>query len=167
MKNRSNGTFIIVMVVLGILELLNVLLLRYMCGVTQVIKIILFIMAVVLIFLAGRISKASHGHPSGWGALLGAIFGLFVGMKGFFIHVTPEQLQSKVQVKKSVEIANSYHVTLDKVQGQIPPELLKKAVEIANSPIMHMVTLTLTVVICTVVGLIIALIGGATARKKD
>jgi hypothetical protein len=148
MKNRS-VVFVSIIVVLGIIKLLIDQLLRSTGGATEAVQIIIWILAAVTIFFAGRISKSANGNPIGWGALLGAIGGLFAGAKGFFTHVTLDQLQQKIQ-------------------GQsIPPELLKKAVETANSTKMHVITLIVHVVIYIVIGLIIALVGGATTKRKD
>jgi len=152
MKERSLTTWIMWTVLLGVVSLiLNVLAVHH----PQVSSInwLLDILLLVLAYLGGRDASRQGRRPAWNGALLGVIYGLLVGVAGFYQHLTLAQLKS--QVKPGVSVA-----------------MMTKFVDMENATSTHLSTLLIGAIFFGLLGLIAGYIGArgvqrAMKRKSD
>jgi hypothetical protein len=104
------------------------------------------VLLLIIIFLVARLTKKKGGGSPLWmGALTGGIYGLIVPLGSFFEKVDASKFQMTTLTAQ--QIAN--------------------AVKYANSPLIHLVGVLGSIIIFGVSGLIVGVIGGATARREN
>lgn len=99
-----------------------------------------------LAYLAGRDASKQGRRPAWNGALLGALYGLLVGLAGFFQHLTVAQL--KAEVKPGVSTA-----------------MIQKFVDMENAPSTHLSSLLIGAVFFGLLGLIAGSLGARREKR--
>ncbi|MDA8391943.1 MAG: hypothetical protein M0Z87_03900 [Actinomycetota bacterium] len=148
----SYSRYYILAGVLGVLALaLGLLPLSVRSGL-GLVGLLIIVLAAVVAFLAGRTAKGAGAKPVKVGALVGLIYGVLSGISILLApHLTQRQLVRQLQ------------------RGHRPvpsATALKNALSFANSPTLHAVSFVVGAGISVVLGLLIALIGGATAKPR-
>ena len=115
------------------------------------LTLVIFILAAALAFMAGRSAKAAGAKPVKAGALVGLAYSVLPGIGTLFApRLTRSELVKRLQ---------SSH-------RPVPPGTnLNAILSAANSPTLHVVFLVVGIAFAVVVGLLIALVGGATAKS--
>lgn len=107
------------------------------------------LVAAAIVFLAGRQAKQAGGHPWRVGAITGIIFALFAGWASFAVHITRQEL-------------------LTRLHGHLPSTApMSVVLRAANSPAAHVVTWVGTLLEGVILGLILGWVGGMTARSPS
>lgn len=151
MKQPRMRIYYVLAAVLGVLALiLGVIPLQIRAQLGPV-PIVVVLLAAVTAFLAGRTAKQAGLGPVKAGAMVGLIYGLLGGI-GILLapHLTEADLKKQLQ----------------KAHRALPPAAnLHTVVAASNSMLFRGGSLVVLVVIAVVVGLLIALVGGATAKS--
>lgn len=132
-------------IVLGIVSLIiNVLGMQH----PQVSNInwLLDVALLALAYMVGRDASKQGRRPAWNGALIGAIYGILVGLAGFFQHITIAQLTS--EVKPGVSTA-----------------MIKQFVTMENSPITHLSSMAIGAVFFGLLGLIAGSLGARREKR--
>ena len=103
----------------------------------------------ITIFVAGRHAKVESGHPAKAGTLTGGIYGLCSGLWILFAKINRTQLIRELRARHA------------------PLTNLSIKLHAANSPVIHLIGLGGAIILGLVVGLILGLAGGFTARRRD
>jgi hypothetical protein len=109
-----------------------------------VISLLLDAVLLVVAFLFGRASKKQGGKPLWNGALAGAVFGLIGALGSFFVKIDASMLKNT-------------NLTADQIDT---------AVQWANSPVSHIISVVVAIILFGVLGLIAGVIGGATTKRE-
>lgn len=114
-------------------------------GFAAMAGIVVDVVALALLFLAGRQAKA-QGRPA-WraGLTTGVVFGLFAGWSSFFVVITRQTLAPRL--KASVSSAN-----------------IDKIVRAANTPPAHVAGWVEVIILWLLLGLLAGFIGGLATR---
>lgn len=114
------------------------------------VSLVIAVLAAVVAFMAGRSAKAAGAKPVKAGALVGLAYSVLADIGVLFApHLTRADLLKRLQ---------SAHRTVPSGAS------LNTALSVANSPTLHVVFFVVGVAVAVVVGLLIALVGGATAK---
>jgi hypothetical protein len=118
---------------------------RHHLGVASIAGLVVDVVALAILFLAGRQAKAG-GLPA-WraGLTTGVVFGLFAGWSSFFVRITRQALAPRL--KASVSSA-----------------VIDKVVRAANSPLAHVAGWVEVIILWLLLGLLAGFIGGLAAR---
>ena len=135
---------------LGIGIVLGAVALALALGKVSGLGVVLDVLIAATTFAAGFAARARGGHPAWSGAGVGAVYGIVLGIRSFFQKTTASELRSALE---------KAHRT--------SPVRMSRLLSIANSPLVHLGSLALTVIIFGVVGLIIGAIAGAIAGGRE
>ncbi|MCY0880657.1 MAG: hypothetical protein OWS74_01560 [Firmicutes bacterium] len=133
--------FYIVAVILGALALLNSIAFRQK-GVGVVFSILLDLLMLATAYLAGSAARKAQRKSAWTSAGIGAVFGAFIGMAGFFIKFTAANL-------------GPHHYT---------PQEQHLLLTMANSPTTHIFSLLLSIVLYGVLALLIGALTSALTK---
>jgi hypothetical protein len=103
------------------------------------------LVAVAIVFLAGRQAKIGGGRPWRVGATAGILFGLFSGWSGFLIRITRHEIMLATHSLTSSQIS--------------------VGLKMANSTAGHVETWAVAVIEGLVLGIILGWVGGMTGRS--
>lgn len=133
--------YLAIAVILGVMALVNTVWFRH-TPVSTGIAVLLYLILLVVAFRAGR--RAHLSHPGWYGALIGASFGLLVGLGSFLVRATSQDVDAPVGGVARLRL-----------------------VALANSPTAHVVVLATAVLTFSIVSLIVASLAAATAKEPD
>jgi hypothetical protein len=109
-----------------------------------IISLGLDVVVLIVAFLFGRASKKQGGKPLWNGALAGAIFGLIGSLGSFFVKIDASMLKNT----------------------NLSADQIDTAVQWANSPVSHIISVVGAIIVFGVLGLIAGVIGGATTKRE-
>ncbi len=133
--------YLAISIILGVMALINTIWFRHSPASTG-IAVAIYLMLLVVAFLAGR--RAHLSHPGWYGALIGASFGLLVGLGSFLIRATSQDVDAPAHGMARLRL-----------------------VALANSPTAHVVVLVTAVLTFSLVSLIVASLAAATTKEPD
>jgi hypothetical protein len=139
-------------VIIGVVGLLNAAVLAVHSSTSKVSPIldyILYAAILVVALLAGRRAKQIGGRTWWQGAQMGIIYGVISAIGAFFQHTTLAQASKALSA-----VSSKTPVTAAQLQA------------LYNSPVYHIVELLISAVFLGVLGLLLGVIGGATARRQ-
>jgi len=143
---KSKGLYLILAVVLGLIQItLTIGLKTHASGGHSLITYLIIVILLVVMFMVGRLTKKKGGSPLWMGALTGGIYGLIAGLGSFFVKVDASKFQN----------------------AALTAQQITKAVKYANSPVAHLMTDVVSIIIFGVIGLVVGIIGGSTAKREN
>ena len=113
-----------------------------------VLSIILDVVALGILFWAGRAAKQQNAKPVGVGVVAGLLYSLFYGWSLFFGHVTRAEIIAQLH----------RHPTTAAVS-------INSLVKVANSPLIHVGAWIVLTIVWVIAGVALGVIGGLTTKN--